>query len=63
MRVASGLGGGGGSGGGKEGWDSGPVLKVESIGLAQDLDRGGGSADEKRQMETDWRFWAEPPGG
>lgn len=41
-------GGHGGSGSGKEGWDSRPVLKVESIGLAQDLDYGGGSADEKR---------------
>lgn len=31
-----------------EGWDSRSVPKAESIGLAQDLDCGGGGADEKR---------------
>lgn len=48
MRVASGLSGGGSSGGGKEGWDSGSVLKVEPTGFAQDLDCDEDSADEKR---------------
>ena len=47
MRVASGLSGGGSSGGGKEGWDSGSVLKVEPTGIADrwDVRRGREGSD------------------
>lgn len=42
VRDDNGLDGGGGSGGGKKWLSLGSILKVESIGLAQDMDWGGG---------------------